>query len=205
MADLEIRGAGSLLGDEQSGHVAAVGFEMYAQLLDEAVRELAGERVTATAPVRVDLPVTAYVPPEYIAYEATKIDAHRRIARARTVGEVGEVRAELADRFGPPPEPVENLLTLQAIRLKAAELGASAVAFRGSRLQLDGVGLDDRWADRVRTSVDRVAYFKKDQVLAVHREGRDPALLRWVEATLDAILATRVSRDGSSIAGRENL
>ena len=87
MADLEIRGAGNLLGDEQSGHVAAVGFEMYAQMLEEAVHELAGEQAAVTAPVRVDLPVTAYVPPDYIAYEATKIDAHRRIARARTPGE----------------------------------------------------------------------------------------------------------------------
>ena len=82
MADLEIRGAGNLLGDEQSGHVAAVGFEMYAQMLEEAVHELQGEQALLAAPVRVDLPVTAYVPPEYIAYEASKIDAHRRIARA---------------------------------------------------------------------------------------------------------------------------
>ena len=89
MADLEIRGAGNLLGDEQSGHVAAVGFEMYAQMLEEAVRELDGQQAVVAAPVRVDMPVTAYVPPEYIAYEATKIDAHRRIARARTEGELG--------------------------------------------------------------------------------------------------------------------
>ena len=149
MADLEIRGAGNLLGDEQSGHVAAVGFEMYAQMLEEAVNELAGEQAALTAPVRVDLPVTAYVPPEYIAYEATKIDAHRRIARARTIGELGDVRAELADRFGAPPEPVENLITLQAIRTKAAELGATAVAYRGSRLQVDGLDLDDESAARV--------------------------------------------------------
>ena len=205
MADLEIRGAGNLLGDEQSGHVAAVGFEMYAQMLEEAVNELAGEQAALAAPVRVDMPVTAYVPPEYIAYEATKIDAHRRIARARTVGELGDVRAELADRFGPPPEPVENLITLQAIRIKAAEIGASAVAFRGSRLQVDGLELDDEWAARVRTSNARATYFKKEHMLAVHRDGQEPQLLRWVEATLDAILASRVSQDRSSIAGRENL
>ena len=82
MADLEIRGAGNLLGDEQSGHVAAVGFEMYAQMLEDAVHEMQGEAALLTAPVRVELPVTAYIPPEYIAYEAAKIDAHRRIARA---------------------------------------------------------------------------------------------------------------------------
>ena len=205
MADLEIRGAGNLLGDEQSGHVAAVGFEMYAQMLDEAVRELQGEQAALVAPVRVDLPVTAYVPPEYIAYEATKIDAHRRIARARTLGELGEVRAELADRFGEPPEPVENLLTLQAIRLKAAELGASAVTSRGGRLQADGLDLDDAWAGRVRTSVPRATYFKKDRHLSVHRERSEGQLLRWVEATLDAILDARASSDPSSISGSERL
>ncbi len=204
MADLEIRGAGDLLGDEQSGHVAAVGFEMYAQMLEEAVLELAGQHTAVGAPVRVDLPVTAYVPPEYIAYEATKIDAHRRIARARTVGELGDVRAELADRFGPPPEPVENLLTLQAIRIKAAELEATAVLYRGGRLQIDGVRLDDAWAERVRTTLQRAAYFKRECVLALHREGQEPALLRWVEDGLDAILANRAPEDGSSTAGRED-
>ena len=145
------------------------------------------------------------MPPEYIAYEATKIDAHRRIARARTIGELGDVRAELADRFGAPPEPVENLITLQAIRTKAAELGATAVAYRGSRLQIDGLDLDDESAARVRTSDGRATFFKKDRMLAVHREGQEPPLLRWVEATLDAILASRVSHDRSSIPGRENL
>jgi transcription-repair coupling factor (superfamily II helicase) len=205
MADLEIRGAGNLLGDEQSGHVAAVGFEMYAQMLEEAVLEMQGGQAAIAAPVRVDLPVTAYVPPDYIAYEATKIDAHRRIARARTVGELGDVRAELADRFGPPPEPVENLLTLQAIRVKAAELGASAAAYRGSRLQIDGLDLDDAAAARVRAADERVTYFKQKQTLAAHREGREPPLLGWVEATLDAILDSRVSRDRSSTPGRESL
>jgi len=205
MADLEIRGAGNLLGDEQSGHVAAVGFEMYAQMLEEAVQELQGERAALVAPVRVDLPVTAYVPPEYIAYEASKIDAHRRIARARTTGELGDVRAELADRFGAPPDPVEDLLTLQAIRIKAAELGASTVAYRGSRLQVDGLDLDDDWAARLRAAESRVVYSRKRASLGAHREGVEPPLLRWVESTLDAILDARVSHDRSSISGRESL
>ena len=82
------------------------------------------------------------------------------------------MRAELADRFGPPPEPVEYLITLQAIRIKAAELGVSSVTYRGSRLQIDGLELDDDWAARIRTSEARAAYFKKDRVLAVHRDAR---------------------------------
>ncbi len=205
MADLEIRGAGNLLGDEQSGHVAAVGFEMYAQMLEEAVHELQGEQAALVAPVRVDLPVTAFVPPGYIAYEASKIDAHRRIARARSLRELGDVRAELADRFGPPPEPVENLLTLQAIKLKTAELPAAAVGVRGGRLQIDGLDLDDDWAARLRAAHGRVAYFKQRRALNAHREGADGPLLGWVEATLDAILDARVSRDPSSTPGRESL
>jgi transcription-repair coupling factor (superfamily II helicase) len=174
-------------------------------MLEEAVHELAGERAALVTEVRVDLPVTAYVPPDYIAFEATKIDAHRRIARARTEGELGDVRAELADRFGPPPEPVEDLISLQAIRVKAGEIGASSVVYRGSRLQVDGVDLDDDWADRVRTSNARATYFKKDRKLAVHRGDDETQLLRWVEANLDAILASRVSDDRPSVLGREIL
>jgi transcription-repair coupling factor (superfamily II helicase) len=219
MADLEIRGAGNLLGDEQSGHVAAVGFEMYAQMLEEAVNELRGEQAAVTAPVRIDLPVTAYVPPDYIVYEATKIDAHRRIARAADLNELGDVEAELTDRFGSPPEPVANLLALQAIRLKAAELGATAVTGRGDRVQLDGLELDDAWAGRLRAADGRVAYFKAKRSLAAHRDG-EPAVpapasavlpsdeppvpapsrratasqvLTWVEATIDAIMNARAS------------
>ena len=205
MADLEIRGAGNLLGDEQSGHVAAVGFEMYAQMLEEAVQEMQGEPAAAAAVVRVDLPVTAYVPPAYIAFEATKIDAHRRIARARTLGELGGVRSELADRFGAPPEPVENLLSLQAIRVKVAEAGASAVAMRGGRLQVEGLSLDDAAAARLRAAEPRVAYFKQRLALSAHPEPGGPPLLRWVELLLDAILDARVPSGQSSIPGSESL
>ena len=206
MADLEIRGAGNLLGDEQSGHVAAVGFEMYAQMLEEAVNELAGERAAVTAPVRVDLPVTAYVPPDYIAYEATKIDAHRRIARSANLNELGDVEAELTDRFGPPPEPVANLLALQAIRIKAAQLGATAVTGRGDRFQVDGIELDDAWAGRLRAAGGRVVYLKQKQTLTAHRDAAaSPATqtpsrratasqaLIWVEATMDVIIDVRAS------------
>jgi transcription-repair coupling factor (superfamily II helicase) len=188
MRDLEIRGAGNLLGDEQSGHVAAIGFEMYAQLLEEAVAELRQEPVLALAPVRVDLPVTAYVPPEYIAYEATKIDVHRRIARAATLQELQEARADMTDRFGPPPEPVEALLQLQAVRLKAAQLGCSAVTYRGRRLQLDGIKLDDAAARRLRETDEGVAYFKQKEQVVAHLLDGSSHLLRWAGQMLDAII-----------------
>ena len=105
MRDLEIRGAGNLLGEEQSGHVAAVGFELYVGMLDEAVRLLAGEAADEAAePVRMDLPVDAYVPGDYVPYEAAKIEIHRRVAGAREVAQLIVLREELEDRFGPVPD-----------------------------------------------------------------------------------------------------
>ena len=108
MRDLELRGAGSLLGDEQSGHVAALGFELYMQMLDEAVRAMGDDDgdEEPPEPVRLDVNVDAYVPADYIPYEQAKVDVHRRIAGARDVAELEELRAELSDRFGDPPEPL---------------------------------------------------------------------------------------------------
>ena len=104
MRDLELRGAGNLLGDEQSGHVAAIGFELYCELLAEAVAELQGEALPRPRPVRVDAQVDAYVPADYVSLEAVKIDLHRRLALAGSVTELRELQAEIADRFGPPPD-----------------------------------------------------------------------------------------------------
>jgi transcription-repair coupling factor (superfamily II helicase) len=109
MRDLEIRGAGELLGAEQSGHVAAVGFELYVELLDEAVAELSGRRRAAARPVRVDARVDAYVPATYISSEALKIDLHRRLALIESDDELRELRAAVEDRYGELPEPVESL------------------------------------------------------------------------------------------------
>ena len=191
MRDLEIRGAGNLLGDEQSGQVAAIGFEMYAQLLEEAVAEQRGEPAATLAPVRLEIPVTAYVPPDYIAYEATKIDAHRRIAQAGDPRALDEVRAELTDRFGVPPEPVENLLALQSIRLKAAALRAAAVVYRGGRLQVEGLQLDDEWAASVRAAGEEYVYFKVKHVLTAHKRNESSHILPWVGSALDAIIEAR--------------
>ena len=122
MRDLDIRGAGDLLGEEQSGHVAAVGFELYCQMIDEAVAEAAGaegDGEEAPEPVRLDVPVDAYLPAAYIPFEAAKIDVHRRIAAARAPGELRAIRDELGDRFGPPPPEVENLLALQRAQDRA--------------------------------------------------------------------------------------
>src|SRR2546430_15327857 len=101
MRDLEFRGAGDLRGAEQSGHVAALGFELYVELLGEAVAELSGQRRAVARPVRVDARVDAYVPAAYIGSEALKIDLHRRLALTEDEDELPELEAPTQDRYGP--------------------------------------------------------------------------------------------------------
>jgi transcription-repair coupling factor (superfamily II helicase) len=159
MRDLELRGAGNLLGDEQSGHVAALGFELYMQMLDEAVRAMSEEdEAEAPEPVRLDVNVDAYVPADYIPYEQAKVDVHRRIAGAREVSELIELRAELEDRFGELPEPLENLIVLQQARIKLGEAGARAVTFRQGRLAVTPIELDAARARRLREELPAALY-----------------------------------------------
>src|SRR5205814_7220700 len=126
MRDLEIRGAGNLLGDEQSGHVAALGFELYMQMLDEAVAAAGADGAAEQdwEPVRLDVNVDAYVPPDYIPYEQAKVEVHRRIAASREVADLALLREELEDRFGDIPEPLNNLISLQQARIKLGQAGA---------------------------------------------------------------------------------
>src|SRR3954467_10566708 len=120
MRDLEIRGAGDLLGAEQSGHVAALGFELYVEMLHEVVAEMSGQRRVAARPVRVDARVDAYVPAAYIASEALKIDLHRRLALVEDEDDLRELQLATEDRYGPLPEPVGNLFTIQLAKLKVS-------------------------------------------------------------------------------------
>jgi transcription-repair coupling factor (superfamily II helicase) len=161
MRDLEIRGAGNLLGDEQSGHVAALGFELYMQLLDEAVAasvDGAAAPDEEWEPVRLDVNVDAYVPSDYIGYEQAKVEVHRRIAGAREVADLALLREELEDRFGPPPEPLLNLIALQQARIKLGQVGARAVSFRGGRLAVVPIELDSVRAKRVRQEIPEALY-----------------------------------------------
>jgi len=161
MRDLELRGAGNLLGDEQSGHVAALGFELYMQMLDEAIQSLAaeeGEEEPTFEPVRMDVSVDAYVPADYIPYEQAKVDVHRRIAGARDVADLALLRDELEDRFGPVPEPLANLIALQQARIKLGQAGVRSVTFRGGRLAATPVELDSARAKELRRRLPGALY-----------------------------------------------
>jgi len=176
MRDLEIRGAGNLLGDEQSGHVAALGFELYMQMLDEAVGTAADGASPEDdwEPVRLDVNVDAFVPASYIPYEQAKVDVHRRIAGAREVADLMGLRDELEDRFGALPEPLRNLIALQQARIKLGQAGARAVTFRGGRLAVTPIELDSVRARRIRAEIPEALYESGKSQLSV-RVPEDPA------------------------------
>jgi transcription-repair coupling factor (superfamily II helicase) len=196
MRDLELRGAGNLLGDEQSGHVAAVGFELYVSLLDDAVEELrsADGAGRPEASVRLDVEVDAYLPADYIPFEAAKIDAHRRISGAGEVGELRILRDELRDRFGPLPDPVDNLLELQRARIELGLLGARSVEFRGGRLSITPLELDAATVGRLREGMPEAMYESRVKTLSVRvpdePQARLAAVLGLAEAVRKAVPET---------------
>ena len=120
MRDLEIRGAGNLLGSQQSGHIAAIGYEMYCQLLEDAVRQVQNLPPQLSADVDIDLPVEAYLADSYVPNLRHKIDLYRRIAKLNEASEIKEFREELRDRFGPLPDAAKRMLELAELRLDAA-------------------------------------------------------------------------------------
>jgi transcription-repair coupling factor (superfamily II helicase) len=186
MRDLEIRGAGDLLGAEQSGHVAALGFELYVEMLHEAVAELSGQRRTAARPVRVDARIDAYVPAAYIQSEALKIDLHRRLALTEDEDELRELEASVEDRYGPVPEPVVSLFRIQDAKLKLARLGADYLVFRGGRASVGPLVLGSA----------ELRELKESTATAVYVSGKREMTLRTDEFTkavelVDAILAAR--------------
>jgi transcription-repair coupling factor (superfamily II helicase) len=197
MRDLDIRGAGNLLGDEQSGHVAAVGFELYCQMIDEAVAEAAGgdgEREEAPEPVRLDVPVDAYLPATFVPFEAAKIDIHRRIVAAREPGQLRAIRDELDDRFGQLPPQAENLLKLQRARIELGLAGARAVEFRGGKLTVTGVELDSTGSGVLSERVEGALYEWREHAASLRVPG-DP------DERLEAVLALAVGlRDAKRAA-----
>jgi len=176
MRDLEIRGAGDLLGPEQSGHVAALGFELYVEMLNEAVAELSGERRIAARPVRVDARVDAYVPATYVQAEALKIDLHRRIALAESDDELRELVAATEDRYGPLPEPVQNLFAIQEARLKLARLGADYLVFRGGRVTLGPLQLGSAEVRTLREALPTAVYTTQRREVSLRAASLEDAL-----------------------------
>jgi transcription-repair coupling factor (superfamily II helicase) len=141
MRDLEIRGAGNLLGGEQSGHVAAVGFDLYVEMVTEAVDELTGQHHETPTEVQIDVPITAHLPRDFIARDDVRMEAYRRLASVTTAADVEDIRTEWLDRYGAPPPAAEALLEVARLRAECVRLGITAVSVQKGIARFEGLEL----------------------------------------------------------------
>jgi len=139
MRDLEIRGAGNLLGEAQSGHIAAVGYDLYCQMVTEAVGEMKGEPVKEPSEIKIDVPTHAFLPTDYVPKEALRLEAYRRLATVEDHRQVDDIRTEWLDRYGPVPDPAEMLLQVGRVRAECHRLGATEVVVTRSDARLSPI------------------------------------------------------------------
>jgi transcription-repair coupling factor (superfamily II helicase) len=207
MKDLEIRGAGNILGAEQSGHIAGVGFDLYLRLVGEAVAAFRKHAGAADAPgedeplaeVRVDLPIDAHVPHDYVTGERLRLEVYRKIAEAPDGAALDAVVDELRDRYGEPPTPVRNLLAVAAFRQTCRVLGVAEVALAGTSVRIAPVDLPDSAQLRLRRLYPKSGYRAATKLVMVPRpvEGgrigatplRDTELLDWCARLLGDVIA----------------
>jgi transcription-repair coupling factor (superfamily II helicase) len=176
MRDLEIRGAGNLLGENQSGHIAAVGYDLYVQMVSEAVSELKGEEPKVPAEVKLDLAVDANLPKEYVAKEELRLEAYRRLAAVTTDAEVTDIRDEWVDRYGPVPPAAEKLLDVARLRAECVRTGVREVTVAKGTARLAPLQLLASRQVRLQR-LNREAVYKEElgQLVAPLPRGTDPA------------------------------
>ena len=201
MRDLELRGAGNVVGAEQSGQVAAVGFEMYTQLLKEEVADLTGERIEAEVDITLELPVDAHLPKDYVEDEHVRLELYKRIAAIRDAKGVKRIEAELGDRFGPIPGPARALLTLAALKAALRRWNITEVVVtpgtgtRPAQLRVSEVHLSD--AQQVHLErVHRHHTYKSDVgvlLVPLPRPAPDD-IVAWAADVLRGLFAGRSSR-----------
>ncbi len=164
MRDLEIRGAGNLLGGEQSGHIAAVGFDLYCQMVTEAVGELTGEAPPAPVEVTIDVPVDAHLPRDYVTRDDVRMEAYRRLAAVTTPGDVDDIRAEWVDRYGPPPPPAEALLEVARLRAECVRVGIRSVSVQRGTARIVGLALPESKKLRLRRLIPKAVAKEGDEI-----------------------------------------
>jgi transcription-repair coupling factor (superfamily II helicase) len=190
MKDLEIRGAGNLLGAEQHGHIAAVGFDTYLRLLGEAVAEMRGEPQREEREIRIDLPVKAFIPPEWIGQEALRLELYRRIGTARDAEELGVVRSEAEDRFGALPTPVLTLFGVASLKVAASALGVEEVTTFRTQARIKPV--EEALGFQLAADLPAATYHATTRTLNLELPqtmgGAD--LTAWIEAALTSVASS---------------
>jgi transcription-repair coupling factor (superfamily II helicase) len=197
MKDLEIRGAGNLLGGEQSGHIADVGFDLYVRLVGEAVQEFRGDSAPEQAEVRIELPIDAHLPHDYVPSERLRLEMYKRLAEVRADDDVDLLREELADRYGEPPEAVASLLQVARFRARARQAGLTEVTIQGKYVRFAPVELPDSAVVRlnrlypksiVKANLRTMLVPRPSTAVVGGRPLRDEALLAWAREVIDTVL-----------------
>jgi transcription-repair coupling factor (superfamily II helicase) len=179
MRDLEIRGAGELLGHKQSGHIAAVGFDLYTRLLARAVEEMRAVREGKAPPplpissVAIDLPLAAYLPTDYVADDTLRLQLYRRLGGLASNDAIAEIEQELQDRFGPLPEPTQNLMFQLRIKVLAQKAGASSVNLEAGQLVIKSDRLEDTDRIGLQQRLGEMARVARRMVIILQYSQRD--------------------------------
>ena len=198
LKDLEIRGAGNLLGGEQSGHIAGVGFDLYVRMIGEAVNELKGDGPAEKPEVRVELPINAHIPHDYVPGERLRLEAYTRIAAIDSEADVSAALDELSDRYGEPPEPVRNLLEVARLRTAARRAGLTDITAAGNHIRFAPVELPDSRQVRVQRLYPKTVLKPtvRTMLIPVPRTApiggqplRDAELLAWCGEVIRSVLA----------------
>ncbi|HXA16964.1 MAG TPA: transcription-repair coupling factor [Thermoanaerobaculia bacterium] len=189
--DLEIRGAGNILGGEQSGQIAAVGFEMYTRLLEETIREMKGERIEEEVETSMNLGVDIYIPKNYISDENLRMTFYKKVASASTDDRLEEIRNELRDRFGALPQNVENLLRFVQVKRFAQQMGVISIVREGARavVKLTAQAKVDPNKLLVLIQQDQHVKFSPNGVLTFPLKVQGPEVIDAIEATLRGLAA----------------
>nr|WP_199858973.1 transcription-repair coupling factor [Frigoribacterium sp. CFBP 8751] len=210
LKDLEIRGAGNLLGGEQSGHIAGVGFDLYLRMIGEAVSSFRGDVAEGQTELRLELPVDAHVPEEYVESERLRLEAYQKLSTASsptsTDEQIDSVLDELTDRYGEPPAPVLALIEVSRLRRAAQKAGLSEVVVMGSNLRVAGIDLPDSMQVRLQRMYPGARWFAQANAVSVplpRAHGQSPSddeLIVWVEQLLSAIYSAPVARPATDTA-----
>jgi transcription-repair coupling factor (superfamily II helicase) len=207
MKDLEIRGAGNLLGGEQSGHIADVGFDLYVRLVGEAVAEYRGDDTQVEAEVRLELPVDAHLPHTYVQSERLRLEMYKRLAAVRNEAEIVEVRTEMTDRYGEPPEPVLSLLEVARLRVRARAAGLTDITVAGNAVRFAPVELAESAQLRLQRLYPRTVIKNAVRTILVPRPRtapvggqplKDEDLLGWCREVVDTVIDRQPVTAGAS-------
>ncbi len=203
MKDLEIRGAGNLLGGEQSGHIAGVGFDLYVRLVGEAVADFRGDSDDSPTEIKIELPVDAHLPHDYIPHERLRLEMYKKLAAVADEAQLADIEAELVDRYGAPPEPVRNLLEVARLRTVARAAGIGDISLQGNHVRFGPLELRESQELRlqrlyprsiVKHTLGTILVPKPMTAPVAGRPLRDREVLSWAGEVIRSVVMDNVGQ-----------